>query len=1796
MAGSPVSVIAGGSISVEMVVVTSGSGNANDWESTAWNFATSLPGSFLCVDSANFTDSGTHTTTFTIVAPALHGLYNGYFRAHDGGSCGASDPSPVVTLKGGLTVLPPATNPPLAEACGLDIVLVIDVSGSIGDDLPMVKQAAHDFVNAFLPSTPTLVGLVKFSDTATVLENLTNNATALNADIDALTAGGFTNWEAALIAAKGLLESGLDRDDNEHPDLIVKFTDGDPTASSAGASNSAQPNFHLAPAVTVANAAKTSSASDPIRIIAVGVSGATVNRLIAISGTNVSPPSPIDATVDVITSSFADLAEALSDLALAFCGGTITAHKLIDEDGNLGTTSDQTDGSGWMFNSNPDPPDTSDPPSGTTDSAGLINFEIDLGANNSAVVDIVEKLQSAFTFNSASCKKGVTPVGTPGANRVDNIPLGPLDIIACTFFNVPKKGACCNTNIAGSNCTNNVTLANCSGSGLIWSEGLTCAQVSCCSSGALCTDSNPCTTDTCVSGTGCVHTPIVCNDSNPCTTDQCVGGSCVYTPVVCPDNDGNPCTAPACSPGGPDGNCNASVPTNNGGACDDGLYCTVGETCLGGVCQSGSPRNCADSVACTNDSCDENVNVCVNAANNSKCSDGLFCNGSETCHPTNGCQDGPDPCSPPFKCDESGDRCVLCLTDAQCDDGLYCNGAETCNPTTGTCQAGPNPCPADSVGCTIDACDENANVCLHTPDDSACQNGLFCDGMEICHPTNGCVDGSDPCAAPLKCDESGDRCVICLTDAQCNDGLYCNGQETCNQSTGMCQAGSDPCPADSVACTVDACDEAADVCLHTPDSTVCQNGIFCDGMEICDPIAGCVDGADPCSAPFKCDESGDRCVMCLTDAQCNDGLYCNGVETCNMVTGTCQSGTDPCPPDNVACTIDSCDEAGDVCLHVPDNDFCQNMLFCDGMEVCNPITGCGDGPDPCAPPLLCDEPGDRCVDCLDDGDCDDGFFCNGQETCNVVLGVCVPGTDPCPADSVACTVDGCDEAADSCFHIPDHDFCQNGLFCDGMEICDPVNGCVDGSDPCASPFKCDEPGDRCVLCLTDAQCNDGLFCNGVETCDPVSGTCQPGSDPCPPDTVDCTIDVCDEAADVCRHTPDDSACQNGIFCDGMEICDPVNGCVDGSDPCAPPFKCDEPGDRCVVCLTDAQCNDGLFCNGMESCDPLSGTCQAGSDPCPPDNVACTIDACDEAADVCLHTPDHTFCQNGLYCDGNEVCDPIAGCVDGSDPCSPPFKCDEGGDRCVLCLSDAQCNDGLFCNGQETCNLTTGTCQPGTDPCPADGIACSIESCNETTDACEQTLNHNSCQNGLFCDGQEVCDPVSGCIDGPDPCTPDSVACTVDTCDEATDSCLHTPQDSLCSDGLFCNGAERCDPLLGCVAGVNPCPPDSVNCTLDSCDEAADVCLHTPQDSLCTDGLFCNGLERCDPVQGCLAGTNPCPPDSVNCTIDSCDEAADLCLHTPSDAQCSDGQFCNGAERCHPLIGCKAGPNPCPPDSIGCTLDSCDEATDMCLHTPVNTQCDDGQYCNGAEICNPGIGCIGGANPCPPDSNSCTIDACDEATDTCSHTPSDSLCSDELYCNGVETCHPVLGCQDGPDVNCSSLTNACNLGVCNEVSDTCVQQHVNEGGICPGDMRFCTGVEKCHNGNCEPPGNPCPSGTYCDEPNDECVECLNDGHCDDGDQCTDDICVNGSCTFPDNNSCGSENDPGACCDLSSGTCANNVRRGDCPPPNFVFHNAQNCANIVCDQAIPTVSEWGLAVLAMLLLIGAKLRFRNREVAA
>ncbi|MBN2561984.1 MAG: S8 family serine peptidase [Phycisphaerae bacterium] len=98
---------------------------------------------------------------------------------------------------------------------------------------------------------------------------------------------------------------------------------------------------------------------------------------------------------------------------------------------------------------------------------------------------------------------------------------------------------------------------------------------------------------------------------------------------------------------------------------------------------------------------------------------------------------------------------------------------------------------------------------------------------------------------------------------------------------------------------------------------------------------------------------------------------------------------------------------------------------------------------------------------------------------------------------------------------------------------------------------------------------------------------------------------------------------SGPACAPMESCDDGiqnqgEDRIDCGGPCPP---CD--------CLSDEACDDNVFCTGVETCDGY-GHCQAGSDPCPGQE-------CREEAEVCCDTLLADGDMNGLDgCNGDDI--------------------------------------------------------------------------------------------------------------------------------------------------------------------------------------------------------------------------------------------------------------------------------------------------------------------------------------------------------------------------------------------------------------------------------------------------------------------------------------------------------------------------------------------------------------------------------
>jgi len=292
-------------------------------------------------------------------------------------------------------------NPALPNRCGLNVALVVDLSASVmtpTNYLPQLKSAMNEFVNA-LQGTPSQVSLTTFGTTSPAAGYAGSNTglmpVASTADATAfknIYAGwgtnttNYTNWDA-----------GLDRvatlDEDQHIDVAVMITDGNPTvygASGATANGSGFTRFReLENSVASANAIKAQGT----RVLAVGVgagldAGAARN-LRAISGTTAYNGTDISSADYLQESSYGNAGDALHNLAVGACAPSISVIKQIIPSG--GTLADAyTPASPWEFTATgaagtfapPHENDTSVTQS-TDPSTGSTNFDlqVDPGPN-----------------------------------------------------------------------------------------------------------------------------------------------------------------------------------------------------------------------------------------------------------------------------------------------------------------------------------------------------------------------------------------------------------------------------------------------------------------------------------------------------------------------------------------------------------------------------------------------------------------------------------------------------------------------------------------------------------------------------------------------------------------------------------------------------------------------------------------------------------------------------------------------------------------------------------------------------------------------------------------------------------------------------------------------------------------------------------------------------------------------------------------------------------------------------------------------------------------------------------------------------------------------------------------------------------------------------------------------------------------------------------------------------------------------------------------------------------------------
>ncbi|MEI6267132.1 MAG: VWA domain-containing protein [bacterium] len=316
-------------------------------------------------------------------------------------------------------------NPKIIKACGLDITLIIDHSGSISsNNLNKVIDAFKGFVTS-LKDTPTNFSVIDFSSNAHIIQNFTNDTKAVTRALDSIKSmgAGSTNWLEAMESATALFDN-TDRfapkgvkEVLERPgyqNLVIIATDGNPTSpcGDGGYLNTTD----VMEAAKAANILKTV----PARIVSFGINeyDMNVNNLKLISGPIVDGKDIVDT--DVITTDFNGLTTKFHEYASESCQGTITVKKEVDGKGVKD----------WEFNV--------DGKVVKTGEDGMVNVLVGLKK-----FSVVEVPKTGYNFDSAACTGAVeNGILDKKNSKISNISVSPTTVGAVCNFASTAPSTC----------------------------------------------------------------------------------------------------------------------------------------------------------------------------------------------------------------------------------------------------------------------------------------------------------------------------------------------------------------------------------------------------------------------------------------------------------------------------------------------------------------------------------------------------------------------------------------------------------------------------------------------------------------------------------------------------------------------------------------------------------------------------------------------------------------------------------------------------------------------------------------------------------------------------------------------------------------------------------------------------------------------------------------------------------------------------------------------------------------------------------------------------------------------------------------------------------------------------------------------------------------------------------------------------------------------------------------------------------------------------------------------------------
>ncbi len=883
----------------------------------------------------------------------------------------------------------------------------------------------------------------------------------------------------------------------------------------------------------------------------------------------------------------------------------------------------------------------------------------------------------------------------------------------------------------------------------------------------------------------------------------------------------------------------------------------------------------------------------------------------------------------------------------------------------------------------------------------------------------------DECKSSIDCNK-GEQCV----KGECKPLPKTNDSETATDDDKGSESESEKSSDDPIEKSTDT--------VSDTDSEIDTNDSDTEDTNI---IKGDAQDGEPC-------ERGGDCVSgyCQNNVCCASGYCCSEPGNSNS-----------CP--SALCKTVFCDgnfqcRYFDVSLgssSTASEQSCDGQFRCDGAGNCLPVTYCATSPYKGLGTYIKEDTAlfENCFEtCTLQSHCNAGYECDDG-----ICKVAEIGTDLNCTSDLDCSAGRCDKTLGVC--------CGSGTCCLSDEPCGRY-ACNLETRMCRTACRIDSSdNDSACSSLGDYHCDSGWcyedLANGEKWCDENS---------------DCFAGHCDLITAIC--------CEGGRCCDSDDLCDGTR-CLIGAGNFCPTTCAPEGFDDDTLCQPFYYCQDGVCLSGVlengEECDTnescISGRCNNG--------YCCDAGECCSTASDCVSD---TLCNVGS-CLGNKQCIyyayPCASYdLDGDETCTGYSRCDGVGN----CVAISECPGGYIgnsfaCDNGIVASVCEGSCENdnqciSTYHCGDDGEC--VPNLRPGESGCD---SHRECQDsycnlqtGVCCAAGYCCNTNDQCAAFSTTCDMTSYACKV-TCEEDED-CEHLGAyrcesgkclamlpngDWPCTNNAQCLSGY-CDAVRGVCCDAGSCCRGDADCQGYKCTEefsCAPIC--NGDNSLCADGYFCEG-DNCLPKQ---SNGGVCITDE-DCISDHCDENSGIC--------CTEGACCLASSDCDSGNPCSEG--------------FCNAAFSCTFVSKADGEsCSDGNFCNGQERCSLGV-CGSGTPPCAESGNPCLDVVCSEEQKKCLDIPANpgQLCSEPLFCIGdvQMRCTDTGICEDPKTGTppCSGLSeNGCAELVCNEVERKCDETPLRDGTVCGEDL--CEGEFECESGQCvmvEPP--PCIDGNLCTE--------------------------------------------------------------------------------------------------------------------